>query len=214
MLNLYHQSVKKLSCFNGLPLLLLRIYLAPIFIYAGYGKLQLGSDSASGVSKLLADPSVVSWFGNPDWGLGLPFPELLAFMAGWSEFLGGWLLLFGLFTRLFSVALMCTMVVAAVTAHWDQGWHALPEAKLTVPWEWERELIDEALERKAAAVNILKENGNYRWLTEAGTVTILKNGVEFAATYFIMLLVLFFYGAGRFVGLDYWLARSRTGDST
>ena len=106
------------------------------------------------------------------------------------------------------------MVVAAVTAHWDQGWHALPEAKLTVPWEWERELIDEALERKAAAVNILKENGNYRWLTEAGTVTILKNGVEFAATYFIMLLVLFFYGAGRFVGLDYWLARSRTGDST
>ena len=68
MLNLYHQSVKKLSCFNGLPLLLLRIYLAPIFIYAGYGKLQLGSDSAIGVSKLLADPSVVSWFGNPDWG--------------------------------------------------------------------------------------------------------------------------------------------------
>ncbi|HEX5635541.1 MAG TPA: DoxX family protein, partial [Gammaproteobacteria bacterium] len=31
------------------------------------------------------------------------------------------------------------------------------------------------------------------------------NGIEFAATYLIMLLVLFFYGAGRYVSADYWL---------
>ena len=36
---------------------------------------------------------------------------------------------------------------------------------------------------------------------------VLNNGIEFAATYFIMLLVLFFNGAGRLVSLDYWIAR-------
>ena len=42
---------------------------------------------------------------------------------------------------------------------------------------------------------------------EAGSVTILKNGIEFAATYFVMLLVLLFTGAGRIVSVDYWVAR-------
>jgi putative oxidoreductase len=36
---------------------------------------------------------------------------------------------------------------------------------------------------------------------------VLNNGIEFAATYFIMLLALFFIGAGRYVSLDYWIAR-------
>ena len=36
---------------------------------------------------------------------------------------------------------------------------------------------------------------------------ILNNGIEFGATYFIMLLVLFYFGAGRLVSLDYWVAR-------
>ncbi|MEF1306676.1 AraC family transcriptional regulator, partial [Vibrio owensii] len=41
---------------------------------------------------------------------------------------------------------------------------------------------------------------------------MLNNGMEFAATYFVMLLVLFFYGGGRYVSLDYWLRKpfSRT----
>jgi uncharacterized membrane protein YphA (DoxX/SURF4 family) len=34
---------------------------------------------------------------------------------------------------------------------------------------------------------------------------ILNNGIEFAATYFVMLLSLFFTGAGRFFSLDYWI---------
>ena len=54
---------------------------------------------------------------------------------------------------------------------------------------------------------ILKEHGNYQWLTEAGNITILKNGIEFAATYFIMLLMLLFSGAGRYCSVDYWIAR-------
>ncbi len=187
--------------------LLLRIYLAPIFIKAGYGKLQLGNTEAGFFQRFLADPNVVAWFGNPDWGLGMPFPELMAFMAGWTEFLGGWLLLFGILTRVIAIPLMATMIVAAATAHWDAGWHALPEAKLTVPWEWRTDMIEGALDRKAKATSILKEHGNYGYLTEHGSITILKNGIEFAATYFLMLLVLFFTGAGKYLSVDYWIAR-------
>ncbi len=211
MIALYQAALKKLEHLDFLPLLLLRIYLAPVFIKAGYGKLQLGNDEAGVFQKLLADPGIVSWFGNPDWGLGLPAPDFLAFMAGWTEFLGGWLLLLGLFTRLFSVALMFTMVIAAVTAHWEFGWHALPESKLTVPWEWRTDLIEEANVRKQAARSLLKRYGDYHWLTEAGAITVLKNGIEFAATYCLMLMVLLFAGAGRWFSLDYWFSRWRQG---
>lgn len=201
----YQTAMAYLRRFDGIAPLLLRIYLAPIFILAGYGKLQLGADNIGLLERLMADPNVVAWFGNPDWGLGLPAPELLAALAGWTEFLGGWLLLVGLLTRLISIPLMLTMVVAATTAHWDNGWHALPEAKLTVPWEWRQDLIDDGLARKSKAVSILEEHGNYDYLTEAGSVTVLKNGIEFAATYFIMLLSLLFMGGGRYTSLDYWL---------
>lgn len=186
--------------------LLLRIFLAPIFIKAGYEKLQLGAGDAGLLERFTADPSVVAWFGNPDWGLGLPFPGFMAFMAGWTEFLGGWLLLAGLLTRYIVIPLMFTMIIAAATAHWDNGWHALPENKLTVPWEWRMDKIEGANIRKDKALEILKQHSNYGWITEHGSVTILKNGIEFAATYFIMLLALLYLGGGRFVSLDYWFS--------
>lgn len=181
-----------LQSMEGVAPLLLRIYLAPIFIMAGYGKLS-------------AFESTAAWFGNSEWGLGLPFPELLTAMAGGTELIGGWLLLFGFATRLIALPLMMTMIVAAVTAHWEFGWHALPESKLAVPWEWRMDLVAEANERKEAAKSILQEYGNYQWLTETGSITILKNGIEFAATYFIMLVVLFFTGGGRFTSIDYFI---------
>ena len=209
----YQCILNGLRSFEGIAPLLLRIFLAPIFIKAGYGKLQLGAENLELLDRLMADPNVVAWFGNPDWGLGLPMPEVLAFLAGWTEFLGGWLLLFGLLTRLISIPLMLTMIVAATTAHWSNGWHALPEAKLTVPWEWRTDLIEDGLDRKSRAVSILEEHGNYDYLTEAGSFTVLKNGIEFAATYFIMLLSLLFTGGGRFTSLDYWLCHSCRGDS-
>jgi len=95
----------------------------------------------------------------------------------------------------------------AATAHRDNGWHALPETQLQVPWEWRTGLIEQAVIRKQRAREILQEYGDYDWLTGAGGFTVLKNGIEFAATYFIMLLVLFFSGAGRWFSLDYWIAR-------
>ena len=109
--------------------------------------------------------------------------------------------------------MMITMAVAAGTAHWENGWHALPESTLAVPWEWRTDLIEEAQERKDMAKSILREHGNFDWLTQTGNITILKNGIEFAATYFIMLLMLFFTGAGRYLSQDYWIARHFRRDS-
>lgn len=168
----------------------LRIYLAPIFILAGYNKL-------SHIDGL------VPWFAS----LGLPAPEVMVWLAALTEFFGGIALLTGLAVRWFAVPLMVTMVVAASTAHWENGWHALPETQLTVPWEWRTDLIAEANERKQQVRDILRRHGDYDRITAAGNVTILKNGIEFAATYFVMLLVLFVTGAGRFLSLDYWIGR-------
>ena len=181
----------KIKSFDFLVLLFLRIFLAPILIIAGYGKLTSLENTAY-------------YFGEY---LGMPAPTLMAILAGSAEFFGGIAILTGFATRWFAIPLMFTMIVAAGSAHWQNGWHALPESTLTVPWEWRKDLIEDANVRKEKAKEILKEHGNYDWLTQAGSITILKNGIEFAATYFLMLLVLFFYGAGRFVSIDYWIAR-------
>jgi uncharacterized membrane protein YphA (DoxX/SURF4 family) len=168
----------------------LRVYLAPIFILAGYNKLQHLDH-------------LVPYFES----LGIPQPEIMVWAAALTEFVGGIALLAGFAVRWFAIPLMFTMVAAATTAHWDNGWHALPETELTMPWEWRTDIIEEANIRKERARKILREHSHYDWITEYGSITILKNGIEFAATYFVMLLALFFLGAGRFFSLDYWVWR-------
>ncbi|WP_323845124.1 DoxX family protein [Microbulbifer magnicolonia] len=195
---LYGVFLRCVRALDWLGPLALRIYLAPIFILSGWNKVQHIGD-------------VAAWFGNPDWGLGLPAPLLLAWLAALTELLGGIALLLGLGVRLAALPLMFTMAVAAVTAHWQYGWSALPDQTLVMPWEWRRDLIAEGAARKDKAVELLKEYGNYDWLTEAGSFTVLKNGIEFAATYFIMLLALLCSGAGRFFSLDYWVCRRSGG---
>ncbi|MES2683385.1 MAG: DoxX family protein [Pseudomonadota bacterium] len=170
--------------------LLLRLYLAPIFWMAGW-------------NKLMAFSSTVEWFGDKDWGLGLPFPTLMAALATASELGGAVLLVLGLGVRWVSLPLMATMVVAAFTVHLPNGWLAIAEGM--GPFATER--TAEAVQRLAKAKEILMEHGNYEWITEHGSLAILNNGIEFAVTYFVMLLVLFFVGAGRYVSLDYWIAR-------
>ena len=169
--------------------LAIRIYLAPIFILAG-------------MNKLSNTGNVASYFEF----LGIPAPELMVYLAGGTELLGGILLIGGLAVRWIAIPLMFTMIVAAGTAHWENGWHVLPETELQMPWEWRKDLIDDALEKRARARSILREHGNYGWLTGAGPITILKNGIEWAATYFVMLLALFFMGSGR-LGLDYLIGK-------
>ena len=170
--------------------LALRLYLAPVFWMAG-------------TMKIDGWENTVAWFGNPDWGLGLPFPALMAFLATGTEVFGAIALLIGLGVRWMCIPLMVTMVVAAVTAHWQYGWLAI--ATGSGMFATERSLG--AIDRLDRAKSILKEHGNYDWLTENGNFVILNNGIEFAATYFIMLLVLFFIGGGRYVSLDYWIKK-------
>lgn len=191
IIHTFFTALDKTKAMEFIAPLLLRIYLAPIFIIAGYGKLTALSDTAY-------------YFGE---FLGMPAPMLMAVLAGLAEFVGGIALLLGFATRLVVIPLMVTMVVAALTTHWGNGWHALPETVLTMPWEWRGDLIQEAVQRKQAGISLLQAHGNYQWLTEAGNFTVLKNGIEFVATYFIMLLVLFFSGAGNYLSVDYWLRK-------
>ena len=87
--------------------LALRLYLVPIFWMAGTKKLGSMEDT-------------IAWFGNPDWGLGLPFPTIMAWAASLTEAGGAIALLIGLGVRWISVPLMATMIVAAVTVHYVQ----------------------------------------------------------------------------------------------
>ena len=126
-------------------------------------------------------------------------------METFLDLIGALLLLLGLATRWISIPLMITMLVAAFTVHWHNGWLAIAEGSglFATP------RTEGAVERLDRAKEILQEHGNYQWLTENGSFVVLNNGIEFAATYFIMLLVLFFIGAGRFFSMDYWVARYR-----
>ena len=174
--------------------LALRLYLVPIFWMAG-------------TKKLSAFDSTVDWFGNTDYGLGLPFPYLMAGAATWVEIIGAVCLLLGLAIRWISIPLMATMAVAAVTVHLKNGWLAIAEGS----GFFASERTGEAIERLNVAKDILREHGNYSWLTEHGNFVVLNNGIEFASTYFIMLLALFFIGAGKYFSADFWIAKKFRG---
>lgn len=169
--------------------LALRLYLVPVFWMAGSGKLNNME-------------STIALFGNPYWGLGLPLPALLAWLATLTEAVGAILLLIGFGVRWISIPLMVTMLVAGLTVHWQNGWLAIA----TGSGLFATDRTVEAVERLDRAKSILQEHGNYGWLTEHGNFVVLNNGIEFAATYFIMLLALLYLGSGK-AGLDYWLNR-------
>ena len=180
----------------GLPLaflspLLLRLYLAPLFWKAGWTKAENFENTAA-------------WFGNEEWGLGLPFPELQASLAIGAEIGGAALLFLGLATRWACIPLLITMVVAAVTVHLENGWQFIHDKMSVFP----SENIDGAIERLGRAKSILKEHGNYDWLTEHGNFVMSNNGIELVVAYFIMLLALFYLGSGKYLSVDYWLCKS------
>ena len=180
--------------------LLLRIYLVPVFWVASNNKWN-PFDSESSLQ------STIEWFGNPDWGLGLPFPALNAYMAWSAEYFGAILLALGLATRWICIPLMFTMIVAAVTVHIDHGWQAIHDPMSP----FASADAGDAIERLSRAKDILREHGNYSWLTEHGNFVVLNNGIEWAATYFIMLMALLFLGGGKYISADYWIARKFRG---
>ena len=208
ILNFFQNLLDKTRALDFLAPLALRLYLVPVFWMAGSKKLNnAGLDCLSGINgpcDFTPKQDIIDWFGNVEWGLGLPFPEILAYLASYTEYFGAILLLIGLAVRWISIPLMTTMVVAAVTVHLQNGWLAIAEG--TGFFATAR--TEGAIERLDAAKGILQEHGNYSWLTESGNFVVLNNGIEFAATYFIMILALFFTGAGKYFSVDYWIARN------
>lgn len=184
----FYRGETALQHLEGIAPLALRLFLSPIMLQSGW-------------TKLVGFEDTVSWFEH---SLGLPFPEVMAALATGTEFIGGILLLLGLGIRFIAVPLMFVMLVAAFTVHWDNGWLALSDAS---SWLANDRVLD-AVDKKQRVISILREHGNYRWLTSSGPVTILNNGIEFAITYFVMLLSLFFTGGGRYLSMDYWLTPS------
>ena len=203
VLNKFQDVLESGRALDFLAPLALRLYLAPIFIAVGLHKATHFND-------------IVSWF---EYSLALPAPQLMAFLATAAELIGGFALLFGLAVRWATIPLMIAMLVAMFSAHWENGWFAIapsdPETSVAsvlapVGFPGAVESLQNSVEvgkRLSRARDILRENGNYSWLTEKGSVVILNNGIEFAVTYFIMLLTLFFIGAGRYLSVDYWIAK-------
>ncbi|WP_228766894.1 HvfX family Cu-binding RiPP maturation protein [Thiomicrorhabdus heinhorstiae] len=181
---------RNLQYFDFLAPLALRLYLFPVFWFAGTNKLQNFN-------------SVIEWFGNSDWGLGLPFPALMAVLAVSAEIIGSVLLLIGLATRWTTIPLMITMLVAAITVHWDNGWQAIHD--LMSPWS--NASASQAITQLNELQQQLATSMTYQALQEHGSLVVLNNGIEWAATYFVMLLALLFLGSGRYVSVDYWLGR-------
>lgn len=188
--DIQQRFVAMLRPIDGIGPLLLRLYLAPVLMQAGWTKFAAFEDTAA-------------WFGNPDWGLGLPFPALLTALAAGAELVGGLALIVGLATRWFAIPLIVTMLVAIFAVHWENGWLAIADCSSWLA----NERVMEACERKEMAISILREHGNYGWLTGRGSITILNNGIEFAATYLVMLISLLLTGGGRYTSLDYWISR-------
>ncbi|MCF5844727.1 HvfX family Cu-binding RiPP maturation protein [Aeromonas veronii] len=185
----YERAVAQCKRLDFLALLAIRLYLIPV-IYVGAH------------SKVVGFAGTVAWFGAPvsEGGLNLPFPTLLAFLAAGTEVLGCICIALGLFTRIMAIPTIFLMSVASAMVHWKHGWDAIATGSM------------EATVRLNGFIEWLAANfpGRYNYITELGDPVMLNNGMEFAATYFVMLLVLLVYGGGRYVSLDYWLKRAVT----
>jgi len=84
-------------------ILLLRLWLGSMMMYHGWGKVF---GNIEGFAKAVDE-------------LGFPMPEFFAWAAALSEFGGGILLVFGLFTRPAAFLVAFTMFVAAFVHHLD-----------------------------------------------------------------------------------------------
>ena len=90
------------------PLLVLRLVIGLAFINYGYGKVTGGTVMWEQIGGSMANIGIQ--FGKVFWG----------FMASWTEFGGGILLILGLFVRPVSLLMLFTMIMAA-TSHLKAG---------------------------------------------------------------------------------------------
>ncbi|NBC83683.1 MAG: DoxX family membrane protein [Bacteroidetes bacterium] len=103
----YEKSRDKLNQLKDIPLLFVRLILA----YGFYEPTKMKWSNIAGIAE---------WFGS----MNYPFPLLNAYLAATTEALGVVLLLLGLGTRIISIPLMITMLVAIFTVHLGNGFAA------------------------------------------------------------------------------------------
>lgn len=107
IIEMYRNLTDKLENLKDIPLLLLRLVLA----YGFYVPATMKWGNISGI---------IEWFD----GMGIPMPTLNAYLAATTEMAAVILLPLGLATRIISIPLMFTMVIAIVTVHWGNGFNA------------------------------------------------------------------------------------------
>ena len=112
--------------------------------------------------------ATASWFEY----MGIPLPTLNAYMAASTEMVGVVLLTLGPFSRLISIPLLVTMLVAIITVHGTNGYNVISESL-----QWTDAYI----------------NGEQ----VSGTVVFLQNGYENVLNYIAMLLVILSVGPGK-----------------
>jgi putative oxidoreductase len=96
----FYQFIIKLGNLLQSPLLLaIRLYWGVQFAISGYG-------------KFLNIQQVIGFFD----GLNIPFPTISAYLAAGTELVGGICLVIGLASRLVSIPLIFTMLVAYIAA--------------------------------------------------------------------------------------------------
>ena len=99
----YEAEIRCLTYLQSPLLLFLRLLFGWGFFKAGLGKLQ----NIENTSAYFA-------------GLNIPLPTLNAWLAGTTEYFGGLLLLLGAASRVITIPLVCTMLVAYLTQHIEE----------------------------------------------------------------------------------------------
>jgi len=101
----YQTEIRYVSYAQPALLFLLRLYFGYGFFKAGLGKLE----NIENTDEYFA-------------GLDIPLPTLNAYLAGATECFGGLLLLLGAASRVVTIPLIFTMLVAYATQHLDELW--------------------------------------------------------------------------------------------
>ena len=91
------EALRCLTRVQWVPQLLVRLFVGYFFLETGWGKIH----NLEGMAERFAD-----W--------GIPAPAFNAALSGWTEFLGGLLVVVGLFTRPITIPLFINMVVATL----------------------------------------------------------------------------------------------------
>ena len=97
-----HKSMRSID----LAPFLVRIALAVVFIYHGYGKVFAGGHE--GIANMME-------------AQGMPYPQVLGWLAALTEFGGGILLIIGFLSRVWALGLAVVMGMAIYSVHGQHG---------------------------------------------------------------------------------------------